>query len=124
MNNQNESVSVVMVRHAQSQWNKENRFTGWADPSLTQKGLEEARQAAECLRANGYYFDMAYSSRLQRAIKTGELILARLVQDDILYVQDWRLNERHYGKLQGVNKDDAAGWLRGRRAGLALATGL
>jgi 2,3-bisphosphoglycerate-dependent phosphoglycerate mutase len=97
-----------MIRHAQSQWNKENRFTGWANPPLTNAGETEAQQAGECLRINGYRFDMAYSSRLQRAIATLDILLEQLGQTRIQRQQDWRLNERHYGILQGVDKAEAA----------------
>ena len=101
-------VPVVLIRHAQSQWNKENRFTGWADPPLTEAGIHEARQAAALLRAQGYRFDVAYSSRLQRAIQTLDILLEGLNQTDIPRQADWRLNERHYGALQGVDKAAAA----------------
>jgi 2,3-bisphosphoglycerate-dependent phosphoglycerate mutase len=102
------TVPVVLIRHAQSQWNKENRFTGWADPSLTEAGLAEAEQAAEMLRAAGFRFGAAYSSRLQRARQTLEVLLKTLQQTDIPQFEDWRLNERHYGLLQGLNKAQAA----------------
>ena len=100
-------LSVILIRHAQSQWNQENRFTGWADPPLTEAGIIEAQQAGEWLHTNGYHFDVAYSSRLQRAITTLDILLAEIDQDIPKY-QDWRLNERHYGALQGVNKNEAA----------------
>ena len=99
---------VVMIRHAQSQWNQENRFTGWANPPLTAAGIAEARQAGAALRKQGYQFDVAYSSRLQRAITTLDILLAGLGQTGIPRYQDWRLNERHYGKLQGIDKTAAA----------------
>jgi 2,3-bisphosphoglycerate-dependent phosphoglycerate mutase len=100
-------ISVVLIRHAQSQWNKENRFTGWANPPLTETGVAEAKQAGEWLRLHGYRFDAAYSSRLQRAITTLDIVLNNLGQSDLPRAQDWRLNERHYGALQGVNKAEA-----------------
>jgi 2,3-bisphosphoglycerate-dependent phosphoglycerate mutase len=103
-----EVVSVILIRHAQSQWNRENRFTGWADPALTEAGVAEAQQAGEWLHANGYRFDVAYSSRLQRAIHTLDILLDQPGQQDIPRYQDWRLNERHYGALQGVDKTQAA----------------
>lgn len=97
-------LPVVMIRHAQSQWNLENRFTGWADPPLTAAGIAEAERAAELLRIQGFEFDVAYSSRLQRAISTLDILLERLGQIDLPRYEDWRLNERHYGLLQGIDK--------------------
>lgn len=102
-----EIVPVVLIRHAQSQWNRENRFTGWADPPLTDVGEAEARQAGEWLRINGYRFDAAFSSRLQRAITTLAILLDRIGQTSLPQQQDWRLNERHYGALQGMDKTAA-----------------
>ena len=102
-----DKTSVVLIRHAQSQWNKENRFTGWADPPLTEVGIAEAHRAAEVLHQYGYKFDMAYSSRLQRAIRTLDILLADMGQADIPRETDWRLNERHYGALQGIDKAEA-----------------
>jgi len=102
------TIPVVLIRHAQSQWNKENRFTGWANPSLTEAGVIEAQNAGEWLHQQGYRFDAAYSSRLQRAITTLDILLEQLGQPHILRQQDWRLNERHYGALQGVDKTRAA----------------
>jgi 2,3-bisphosphoglycerate-dependent phosphoglycerate mutase len=99
---------VVLIRHAQSVWNQQNRFTGWANPPLTEAGLAEARAAAALLLANGYEFDIAYSSRLQRAIQTRDILLASTGQTDIPRFEDWRLNERHYGALQGKDKLEAA----------------
>jgi 2,3-bisphosphoglycerate-dependent phosphoglycerate mutase len=98
---------VVLIRHAQSQWNKENRFTGWADPPLTDSGVIEAVHAGDLLKTMGYGFDVAYSSRLQRAVNTLDILLTRLDKISIPRAQDWRLNERHYGMLQGVNKAKA-----------------
>jgi len=100
-------TNVVLIRHAQSQWNKENRFTGWANPPLTNAGVEEANQAGSWLHMNGYRFDVAYSSRLQRAKNTSEILLSNIGQQELTQIEDWRLNERHYGALQGVNKDEA-----------------
>jgi 2,3-bisphosphoglycerate-dependent phosphoglycerate mutase len=105
--NRDTTIEAVLIRHAQSQWNRENRFTGWADPSLTEAGVAEARQAAECLRIHGYRFDVAYSSRLTRAITTAGLILDGIGLGDIPRHKDWRLNERHYGVLQGRDKAEA-----------------
>lgn len=98
---------MVLIRHAQSQWNRENRFTGWADPPLTAAGVAEAERAGEALQLH-YRFDVAYSSRLQRAVRTLEILLDRLDQPNLPQHQHWRLNERHYGALQGVNKAQAA----------------
>lgn len=103
-----QTVPVILVRHAQSQWNAENRFTGWADPPLTAAGMAEAQRAGAWLRNHDYRFDIAYSSRLQRAITTLDILLQQLGQEDLPRQQDWRLNERHYGVLQGVNKAEAA----------------
>jgi 2,3-bisphosphoglycerate-dependent phosphoglycerate mutase len=98
--------SVVMMRHAQSTWNREGRFTGWADPVLTALGRAEARRAGEALAARGIRFDLAYTSRLTRARETAETVL-RLVGDAAVpLLADWRLNERHYGALQGQDKAD------------------
>ena len=102
-----QGVPVVLIRHAQSLWNKENRFTGWANPELTDAGIREAQKAGDWLKENGYQFDVAYSSRLQRAISTLDILLDRLGQARLLRRQDWRLNERHYGTLQGIDKDVA-----------------
>lgn len=97
-------VPVVLIRHAQSEWNRENRFTGWADPPLTEEGIAEAVRAGNALRDQGYCFDVAFSSRLQRAVLTTDILLQRLKQEDIPRHEDWRLNERHYGALQGQDK--------------------
>ena len=107
-NEKTSTINVVLIRHAQSQWNLENRFTGWANPPLTQAGLDEARHAAELLRDHGYHFDVAFSSRLLRAQQTLDIILETLGQTGLAQFQDWRLNERHYGQLQGVNKAEEA----------------
>jgi 2,3-bisphosphoglycerate-dependent phosphoglycerate mutase len=96
-----------LIRHAQSQWNKENRFTGWANPPLTDAGVAEAIEASKWLHINGYQFDVAYSSRLQRAITTLDILLEQTGQSGISRFEDWRLNERHYGALQGLNKAEA-----------------
>ena len=103
---QTETVPVVMIRHAQSQWNKENRFTGWADPPLTDAGVAEAKRAGDCLQRLGYHFDAAYSSVLQRACVTLDIVLGSLGQLDLLQQRDWCLNERHYGALQGLDKTE------------------
>lgn len=102
------TFSVVLIRHAQSQWNLENRFTGWADPGLTSKGLEEAERAARLLKANGYHFTLCYCSRLIRSRQTLDAVLAVLEQQELPIIEDWRLNERHYGALQGAVKTPEA----------------
>lgn len=92
---------VVMLRHAQSEWNAEGRFTGWADPALTPLGRAEAASAAARLAARGFRFDQAYSSRLTRARETAVRVLQDSGNGAVPLVEDWRLNERHYGDLQG-----------------------
>lgn len=101
-------VPVVLIRHAQSEWNRENRFTGWADPPLTEAGRAEAQRAARTLAEQGWRFDFAWSSRLQRAQQTLSLLLTGIGQSSLPQAQDWRLNERHYGALQGLNKAEVA----------------
>ena len=100
--------TVVLLRHGESIWNKENRFTGWVDVDLSEKGLHEAREAGRLLRDGGYTFDLAFSSLLKRAIRTLWMVQDEL---DLLWlpvVRSWRLNERHYGALQGLNKAETA----------------
>jgi 2,3-bisphosphoglycerate-dependent phosphoglycerate mutase len=99
---------LVLLRHGESQWNLENRFTGWVDVPLSPKGEEEARQAGEKLKAAGVRFDMAFTSVLQRAIHTMEITLDVLGQNNIPVEKDQALNERHYGDLQGLNKAETA----------------
>jgi 2,3-bisphosphoglycerate-dependent phosphoglycerate mutase len=96
--------TVVLLRHGESTWNKENRFTGWTDVDLTERGREEAAEAGRLLRAGGYVFDIAYTSVLTRAIRTLGIALDTLDALWIPVVKSWRLNERHYGALQGLNK--------------------
>lgn len=100
--------SVIMIRHAQSEWNREGRFTGWADPGLTPVGEAEAARAAELLAKRGFQFDRAYTSRLQRARRTAEIVLQRSGHPGVPLLADWRLNERHYGALQGEDKSSMA----------------
>ena len=95
---------VVLLRHGESTWNKENRFTGWTDVDLSDRGREEAKDAGRLLREGGYVFDQAFTSVLKRAIRTLWIALDGLDQMWIPVVKDWRLNERHYGALQGLNK--------------------
>ena len=99
---------LVLVRHGESTWNKENRFTGWTDVPLSEKGIEEAREAGYILRKEGYLFDIAFTSVLKRAIRTLNIILEEMDLEWIPVIKDWRLNERHYGALQGLNKAEMA----------------
>jgi len=99
---------LVLLRHGESTWNKENRFTGWTDVDLTPKGLEEARSAGQLLRDNGFHFDIAYTSVLKRAIRTLWVALDQMDQMWLPIHLTWRLNERHYGALQGLNKAETA----------------
>lgn len=99
---------IVFMRHGESTWNLDNRFTGWTDVDLTPKGVEEARQAGVLLKEAGYSFDLAFTSVLKRAIRT---LWGTLDEMDLMWlpvVHDWRLNERHYGALQGLNKAETA----------------
>jgi 2,3-bisphosphoglycerate-dependent phosphoglycerate mutase len=101
-------AKVVMVRHGESTWNAENRFTGWTDVPLSEKGHAEAQKAAEILKQEGFTFDVAYTSTLKRAIRTLWYVLEGL---DLMWIpihNSWRLNERHYGALQGLNKAETA----------------
>ena len=98
---------LVLVRHGQSEWNLKNLFTGWKDPMLTEKGIAEARAAGQRLKAKGLQFDVAYTSVLTRAQKTLDLILAEIGQTGLPTIKDQALNERDYGDLTGLNKDDA-----------------
>jgi 2,3-bisphosphoglycerate-dependent phosphoglycerate mutase len=98
---------MVLVRHGQSEWNLKNLFTGWKDPDLTERGVEEAIEAGSVLKAEGLHFDIAYTSVLQRAEKTCQIILDGMGQSDLETIHDQALNERNYGDLAGLNKDDA-----------------
>ena len=99
---------LVLVRHGQSTWNLENRFTGWTDVDLTELGREEAHAAGQLLREGGYDFDIAYTSVLKRAIKTLNIVQEELGLEWIPVIRAWQLNERHYGSLQGLNKAEMA----------------
>jgi 2,3-bisphosphoglycerate-dependent phosphoglycerate mutase len=99
---------LVLIRHGESVWNKENRFTGWMDVDLSEKGLREAREAGRLLKEEGFEFDIAYTSVLKRAIRTLWLVLDEMDLMWIPIVNSWRLNERHYGALQGLNKAEMA----------------
>src|SRR4051794_30250018 len=99
---------IVLMRHGESTWNLDNRFTGWTDVDLTEKGIAEARHAGKLLTAAGFTFDIAYTSVLKRAIRT---LWCTLDEMDLMWlpvVHSWRLNERHYGALQGLNKAETA----------------
>jgi 2,3-bisphosphoglycerate-dependent phosphoglycerate mutase len=100
--------TLVLLRHGESTWNQENRFTGWTDVDLSERGLREAGEAGQLLKEGGYTFDLAFTSVLKRAIRTLGIALDRL---DLLWIpvtKSWRLNERHYGALQGLNKAETA----------------
>jgi len=101
-------LRLVLLRHGESVWNRENRFTGWTDVDLSPKGLEEARAAGRLLRAEGYGFDLAFTSLLKRAVRTLWIALDELDQVWLAVEKSWRLNERHYGALQGLNKAETA----------------
>ena len=96
--------SLVLLRHGQSQWNLENRFTGWCDVDLSERGIEEANTAGQLLRARGLDFDCCFTSVLTRAIRTLDLVLHAMDRSWLPVTKDWRLNERHYGGLTGLNK--------------------
>jgi 2,3-bisphosphoglycerate-dependent phosphoglycerate mutase len=99
---------LVLVRHGESDWNKQNRFTGWTDVDLSEKGIQEAKEGGQVLKREGYTFDVAYTSVLKRAIRTLWLVLDEM---DLMWIpvhRNWRLNERHYGALQGLNKSETA----------------
>jgi len=101
-------LKLVLLRHGQSQWNLENRFTGWTDVDLTAQGIEEANNAGILLKNEGYLFDVAYTSVLKRAIRTLWIVMDKM---DLMWIpvhRSWRLNERHYGALQGLNKKETA----------------
>ena len=101
-------MKLVLVRHGQSQWNLDNRFTGWTDVDLTVQGIREAHEAAKALREGGYTFDLAFTSVLKRAIRTLWIVLDDM---DLMWIpvhRSWQLNERHYGALQGLNKGETA----------------
>lgn len=101
-------TKLVLVRHGESEWNKENRFTGWADVDLSDKGRLEAKQAGDLLKKEGFIFDLAYTSVLKRAANTLSSVLMRLDQSELPVEASWKLNERHYGALQGLDKAETA----------------
>lgn len=99
---------LVLLRHGESTWNKENRFTGWTDVDLSERGINEAKEAGKVLKEKGFFFDIAYTSFLKRAIKTLNICLEEM---DLMWIpvkKSWRLNEKHYGNLQGLNKAETA----------------
>lgn len=102
------NYKLVLIRHGESQWNKENRFTGWHDVDLSEKGLQEASAAGRRLKESGYEFDVAFTSVLTRAIRTLWIVLDEMQQMYVPVHRHWRLNERHYGALQGLNKAETA----------------
>ncbi len=100
--------TLILLRHGESEWNLENRFTGWKDVDLSAKGVEEARAAGKALAEAGYDFDLCYTSRLKRAIHTLNLVLDEMDRAWLPVIKSWKLNERHYGTLQGLNKAETA----------------
>ncbi|MBQ3415412.1 MAG: 2,3-diphosphoglycerate-dependent phosphoglycerate mutase [Clostridia bacterium] len=99
-------IKLVLVRHGQSMWNLENKFTGWTDVELSEQGIKEAKEAGKVLKEKGFEFDVAYTSVLKRANDTLKYILDELGENNIPIKKSWRLNERHYGALQGLNKNE------------------
>lgn len=99
-------TKLVLLRHGESVWNLENRFTGWIDVDLSSNGISEAENAGKLLKNEGYVFDIAFTSLLKRSQKTLNICLSKMRLDNIKIIKDWRLNERHYGSLQGLNKND------------------
>lgn len=99
-------TKLVLVRHGQSVWNLENKFTGWTDVALSEQGVKEAIEAGKVLKEKGYHFDLAFTSVLKRAEDTLDYILKEMGEENIEIKRSWRLNERHYGALQGLNKDE------------------
>ena len=101
-------LKIVLLRHGESTWNKENRFTGWVDVDLSEKGVEEAKKAGHILKKEGYTFDVAYTNFLKRCTRTLSIVLDEMGLAKIPVYTSWRLNERHYGALQGLNKAEMA----------------
>jgi len=99
---------LVLLRHGESEWNRKNLFTGWADVDLSEVGKDEARNAGLLLRENGFDFDVCYTSYLKRAINTLHLVLEQMDREWLPVIKTWKLNERHYGALQGLNKSETA----------------
>jgi len=101
-------LKLVLIRHGESVWNKENRFTGWTDVELSETGVSEAVRAGDALSANGFDFDVCFTSYLKRAVRTLNIVLERLDREWLPVYKTWKLNERHYGSLQGLNKAETA----------------
>ena len=101
-------IKLVIVRHGQSIWNLENKFTGWTDVELSKQGILEAKEAGKILKEKGFRFDLAFTSVLKRAEDTLDYILKEMNEENIEIKRNWRLNERHYGALQGLNKAETA----------------
>ena len=99
---------LVLLRHGESLWNQENKFTGWVDVNLSRLGIDEAKKAGILLKKNDFSFDLVYTSCLRRANLTMDICLKEMLQPDVEAIYDWRLNERHYGSLQGLNKSETA----------------
>ncbi len=99
---------LILLRHGQSKWNKENKFTGWTDVDLTEKGEFEAKESGTLIQDNGFKVDLVYVSYLKRATRTAKICLNQLENQNFKVLSDWRLNERHYGSLQGLNKSETA----------------
>lgn len=99
---------IILLRHGLSQWNLENKFTGWTDVPLAEEGIKEAERAGELIKNSGIKFDVAYCSVLERAVKTLEIVLEKIGEENLPKIFSWRLNERHYGSLQGLNKKEIA----------------
>jgi len=102
------SMKLVLIRHGESEWNKENKFTGWTDVELSENGVEEAKKAGKALKDAGFDFDLCYTSYLKRAIHTLNNVLAEMDREWLPVIKSWKLNERHYGALQGLNKSETA----------------
>ena len=103
-----QTMQLVLIRHGESEWNKLNLFTGWTDVELTDTGREEAAAGGRALKEAGFDFDVCYTSRLKRAIHTLDIVLGQMDREWLPVIKSWKLNERHYGALQGLNKADAA----------------
>ena len=102
------SMKLVLIRHGESEWNKENKFTGWTDVELSENGVEEAKKGGRALKEAGFDFDICYTSYLKRAIHTLNNVLAEMDREWLPVIKAWQLNERHYGALQGLNKSETA----------------
>lgn len=101
-------TKLILIRHGQSIWNLENKFTGWTDVPLSVKGIKEAKEAGVILKNHGFHFDIAFTSLLKRSIDTLNYILHEMNEENIEIKQTWKLNERYYGALQGLNKEETA----------------